>query len=1471
MKLRKKIWKRMGASVLSVVLAITMLFGGSIMNITPTSEVKAALPEQIQLPVEILDHWGDELFFEFPQRTYPNGPGMALGLFTSNENTDYLHGDGTEPGEGLVEKTLGSAGTPVYTKEAVDIVAENVKLVFEWDGTDNRTDIYKSFYNQIVTPGAEVAIEGTVSQALPTYEDWGWSFAKGTSTTNGNQITVTDSNGEHPVVQAGDWWTFKPGTDNTATFDCGTLPAGDYRIAAYALENMELTLEGADIVKGNGGWNHWTFTLADATPVKLTVRPTSDTLEGRICHLGVGKADNSIDALQNPLDKNNASLENMLEMKAPTSEGNLADKGWKTASGKDISDTSWRVYNNIEGDITCNYKKNESGYADGYMETEAIYKEIDVVPGTEYVFKHLRNDVGAIKMTLRDINGAILEGTDENFSNLSAVYDMTRKVKIPEGMNKIRIYLENNEAVDVDATRRYGAANMKEMDKVNLGSYDESKEKFDKNNGKRKDIVTCYDYAYYIMNNLWTDTNGDITKKSNSYESLTFDLIDESSALYGFDNAYEFEYDTVGKTIKQKPGTYNEERLYGLFPLDKKNVGNELQGFADQERTDYNGTERNFHYALKSHCSFIYDADKTDMTFSFLGDDDVYLFLNGELIMDIGGAHMARGKDININELAKKMNIKDGEVCDFDFFYLERHTFLSNIKINTNIPLIESGVIPKVTYSIDGKEITSATSTDDGEQTNTPKVPVGTKVDVTYDVTSTTKRMTNAPGTKIQEVKDDALGVFIGTKDGKSTIELGDGVEVKDGITITITRNDGTTETKTIKPTGYGEDGSPIFNEDDVEDFVEFLSKEVDSGENVAVSGISVPMPADKKLSSELVVTAEAPEAVPNQEGSYDFVYKEIEDIVTVSVEAIPINNAVIAVDGKLVDKDGKEYDNGKKLSQGTGVDVTYTLSVTDGSGLTDITIDDQSGIRFKMDKSGITIPEGWNIPNGLKITYTDVNGNEEVVVLTQTDIDNKTEAYSKLLESLEKDWKLEKSETITVSGLHTEIKENEIVTNASAKVVAPGLYDEATGGVAEQKNIVAEDAITYVQPMDKVTITFAQGEHGTLEGNSEEKIDKDTSVTAVPGVVADNEAEYVFTGNWKMEGDTTDTVYTEEQIKAMTFDKDAKFIAQYEPKTYSYTVRHVEIDKNGNMIDLVEPVKENAAFGTNVTAAVKTDIPNYSLKEGSEINKTIEIKVPESEDDNVIIFEYVKGKISVVFDPKEDGIITEGKDNHSVDIGDKLTEKVPTVTPKDGFEFKGWTIKDATDENKDKVYTAEEIAEMTFDKGTTFEAVYESLAVETGSYIVKYVNENGEPLADDKIVDDVTLGTVVTEDALVFEGYDVDKESVTLEINEGTNEIVFTYKKINVQPTEPTTEEPTSRVPATTTVSEETTTSKKTTTKKTTSEKSTTKSKKGGNYNNSTISPKTGYTPTFMMMFTLILMSIVIAGFATIKMTRKQ
>ncbi|KAK5579632.1 hypothetical protein RB653_009317 [Dictyostelium firmibasis] len=88
----------------------------------------------------------------------------------------------------------------------------------------------------------------------------------------------------------------------------------------------------------------------------------------------------------------------------------------------------------------------------------------------------------------------------------------------------------------------------------------------------------------------------------------------------------------------------------------------------------------NYHFCLEMHASFFYIGGEE---FNFKGDDDVWVFINDDLVIDLGAPHTAESASVSLDTLG----LTKGKSYNFDFFYCERHTTESYIHISTSIDL----------------------------------------------------------------------------------------------------------------------------------------------------------------------------------------------------------------------------------------------------------------------------------------------------------------------------------------------------------------------------------------------------------------------------------------------------------------------------------------------------------------------------------------------------------------------------------------------------------------------------------------------------------------------------------------------------------------------------------------------------------------------------------------------------------------
>ena len=235
------------------------------------------------------------------------------------------------------------------------------------------------------------------------------------------------------------------------------------------------------------------------------------------------------------------------------------------------------------------------------------------------------------------------------------------------------------------------------------------------------------DYAYTGLVESDLDKSGNIqfnypqagifdttkTTGKNTYTNVKMPFKKDSDGYYYYDS---YKYDV--KFPNNKPANNAKLEDEGLSKLSSDGKGAFLpfskntSGNIDSNPTFHFGMDMSVKFYMPENGQITTsDGSKKDMTFEFSGDDDVWVFVDGKLVLDIGGIHNAIKGDINFNTgvatvykgqtntgvkttniytsnvLGTNWKNETNKVHTLQVFYLERGEGESNCKIKFNLEI----------------------------------------------------------------------------------------------------------------------------------------------------------------------------------------------------------------------------------------------------------------------------------------------------------------------------------------------------------------------------------------------------------------------------------------------------------------------------------------------------------------------------------------------------------------------------------------------------------------------------------------------------------------------------------------------------------------------------------------------------------------------------------------------------------------
>lgn len=133
-----------------------------------------------------------------------------------------------------------------------------------------------------------------------------------------------------------------------------------------------------------------------------------------------------------------------------------------------------------------------------------------------------------------------------------------------------------------------------------------------------------------------------------------------------------------------------------FFPIDGQLFGNQ-------------GRAHNYHFTLQLGGQLSFsdpNPGATDASFTFTGDDDLWIYVNGRRFIDLGGVHAAASANFT-DETLKAAGLQPDTAYPLDIFFAERHTSESNFFITTSFalaptPVGTAGTLPLAALALGG-------------------------------------------------------------------------------------------------------------------------------------------------------------------------------------------------------------------------------------------------------------------------------------------------------------------------------------------------------------------------------------------------------------------------------------------------------------------------------------------------------------------------------------------------------------------------------------------------------------------------------------------------------------------------------------------------------------------------------------------------------------------------------------------------
>lgn len=232
------------------------------------------------------------------------------------------------------------------------------------------------------------------------------------------------------------------------------------------------------------------------------------------------------------------------------------------------------------------------------------------------------------------------------------------------------------------------------------------------------------------------------------------------------------------QSVNNANGEEQTDEGEDFFPLDNMNLDDKTAKRGDADNLPYegatdNGGKHNYYFGMRYDVNFKLGDYVGPLQYTFTGDDDLWVLMDGKVVLDLGGIHNKVEKKVNLwTKILNKDNPTQDEINDYisklsqdkknenhtiTVLYMERGAGASNCKMNFTLPSAEIVEVtkPKNSFTIhkestDGKSLPGAEFklTKDNETTTSTTVNTASNGYATFSelaVGSYTLEETQAP------------------------------------------------------------------------------------------------------------------------------------------------------------------------------------------------------------------------------------------------------------------------------------------------------------------------------------------------------------------------------------------------------------------------------------------------------------------------------------------------------------------------------------------------------------------------------------------------------------------------------------------------------------------------------------------------------------------------------------------------------